>query len=133
MPGRRSVVFLIRTAGRGLAKALNMNRGTGFVLGVLLLATSVPLTAEAGGDVEQGRRKSAQCIACHGVDGRSPNPTFPDLAGQNATYLHLQLRHFRSGKRHHAIMSPIAQALSDEDIADLSMYFSEIGQQAGAP
>lgn len=110
-----------------------MNCGPGLILSVLLLATSLPLTAEAGGNVEQGRRKSAQCIACHGVDGRSSNPTFPDLAGQKATYLHIQLKHFRSGKRHHAIMSPIAQALSDEDIADLAMYFSEIGQQAGTP
>lgn len=75
---------------------------------------------------EQGRAKAAQCAACHGIEGRSANPSFPRLAGQSATYLAVQLQKFRSGERHHPLMSPVASALSDEDIDDLAQYFSRI-------
>lgn len=92
---------------------------------ILLLATSAGAAASAG-RVEDGQSKALQCVACHGTGGVAPNPTFPHLAGQNAAYLESQLRHFRSGQRYHPLMTPVAQALSDQDIRDLAAYYSEL-------
>jgi cytochrome c553 len=80
-----------------------------------------------------GRQKAAQCVACHGMEGFAPNPTFPHLAGQNAAYLEVQLRQFRAGERYHPLMTPIAETLSDRDIDELAAYYSELQPQSEAP
>lgn len=80
----------------------------------------------AAGDAGRGEVKAQQCVACHGEKGITSNPQFPNLAGQNATYLEMQLNDFKSGKRNDPIMSPIAKTLSDQDIADLALYYSNL-------
>ncbi len=67
------------------------------------------------------------CAQCHAFNGVSDSSgAFPRLAGQSAYYLAGQLRDFASGVRKSAIMSPIAKALSPEDIADVTAYFAGI-------
>lgn len=99
------------------------------VVSWLLVLFSLPAigegqASEAGPD--KGKQKAVQCIACHGAEGQTTNPGFPDLAGQNAAYLQNQLISFKSGSRYHSVMTPIAKSLSDEDIRDLAAYFSEL-------
>ncbi len=77
------------------------------------------------GDIEAGKKKATEvCAACHGLDGNSPNPAFPKLAGQYETYLEKTLIEYKTGERKDAIMSSMAAALSKEDIENLSVYFS---------
>lgn len=97
-----------------------------FMLAAGLALALVSTSVTAAGDPEEGRTKAMQCAACHGIEGRSVNPSFPKLAGQTASYLAIQLHEFRSGERYHPVMSPIAEALSDEDIDDLSAYYSSL-------
>ena len=85
-----------------------------------------------GQDDLQGEGRSAECVACHGVNGISENPMFPHLAGQNAAYLQAQLENFRDGTRYHPLMTPVAQSLSDEEISELANYFSSIGSFTGS-
>lgn len=89
---------------------------------VAVLGCSAP--AFAAGSVEAGQAKSATCMACHGVDGNSPSPEWPSIAGQHAPYLERQLKAFKAGERTNDLMSPMAMILSDEDMADLAAYFS---------
>lgn len=89
---------------------------------VAVLGWSAPTLA--AGSKEAGQAKSVTCMACHGADGNSPNPEWPNIAGQHAGYIEQQLKLFRSGERQNALMSPMAMILSDEDIADLAAYFS---------
>ena len=81
-------------------------------------------SAHAAGNVEAGQAKSATCMACHGMDGNSANPEWPSLAGQHSSYIVKQLKHFKSGERQNALMSPMAMILSDQDMEDLAAYFS---------
>lgn len=81
-------------------------------------------SAQAAGDIEAGKVKSATCAACHGADGNSPNGAFPILAGQYQDYLIQAMRDYRSGKRKNPIMSGLAAPLSDQDHEDLAAYFS---------
>jgi cytochrome c553 len=99
---------------------------------IVATAVFVCSAAAQANDPERGQSKSAACVACHGPIGISPNPTFPHIAGQQATYLQIQLEHFKTGERYHPLMTPIAQNLSEQDIADLAVYFSSIGSFAGA-
>jgi cytochrome c553 len=86
------------------------------------LYASTPALAE--GSAEKGQAKSTTCVACHGVDGNSSNPEWPNLAGQNEHYLVQQLRDFKGGARQNPLMTPMAAGLSDEDMADLAAYFA---------
>lgn len=93
------------------------------LLAALALST-LNATADARGNAEVGATKAALCIACHGVNGNSVNPEWPNLAGQNAAYLREQLTLFRAGHRNNLVMYPLALTLTDEDIADIAAYFA---------
>lgn len=94
------------------------------LLALLCCARAVAAAPADGGSAEQGQAKSATCVACHGADGNSPNPEWPNLAGQHAPYILKQLQAFKSGARQNPLMSPIAMTLSEDDMADLAAYFS---------
>lgn len=65
------------------------------------------------------------CGVCHGADGNSPAAAFPNLSGQNARYLYLQLKDFKEGRRNDPLMSPIAKQLEKKEMQDLAKHFSE--------
>jgi cytochrome c553 len=89
----------------------------------LLLAAS-PLAFAASGDASVGKKKSTPCAACHGAEGVSPSPDFPNLAGQYPDYIETALRHYKNGKRKNPIMSEQVKNLSDKDMMDLAAYYS---------
>ena len=92
----------------------------------ILILTGISCTAAFAGDANAGKEKSLTCQACHGVDGLGIDPQYPILAGQYADYLEHSLRSYRDGTRNNAIMAGFATTLTDEDIADLSAYYSEL-------
>ncbi|MBT8046900.1 MAG: cytochrome c4 [Xanthomonadales bacterium] len=80
--------------------------------------------AFAQGDAAAGQAKSAICAACHGVDGNSVVPNWPNLAAQHEPYLVRQITLIKSGARPVPEMLGITPGLSEQDILDLSAYFS---------
>ena len=99
-----------------------------FAVGLSLL---VALPALGAGDANAGQGKAAVCAACHGVDGNSLVPNWPKLAGQHSAYLERQLGLIKGGDRPVPEMAGIVMGLSDQDIADLSAYFSGQASVAG--
>ncbi len=91
----------------------------------------LPLTLLAAGNVEAGRQKAATCVVCHGPDGNSNNPTWPNLAGQHAEYIRKQLEDYRAGHRKNDQMAPLVMSLSDQDIADLAVYYASLKPRTG--
>lgn len=100
---------------------------------VLVAATAVPAIAAAQTPaapatvgLERGKQIATQvCAACHGADGNSPTPANPNLAGQHADYITVQLAHFKAGIRVNPIMQGMAAGLSDDDMRSLGMYFAQ--------
>ena len=94
---------------------------------ISLLAVALallPASLWARGDPAEGQKKSQVCQACHGTDGKSVDPTYPNLAGQHESYLVKALGDYRAGRRTNPIMSPMAINLSDQDILDLAAWYS---------
>jgi len=69
--------------------------------------------------------KAQTCVACHGPAGVSSNPEWPNLAGQHAGYLAMQLKAFRDGSRDNPAMVPFVADLTDADITALAKFYSE--------
>lgn len=115
-------------------------RNTAIFLSLVLLAGG-PAVGESlvDGSIEAGKSKAITCTACHGPEGNSVNPLWPNIAGQSATYIVTQLTAFRDGAadpanatRYDALMSPQSLALSDQDIRDLAVYFESLPAPAQA-
>jgi cytochrome c553 len=95
------------------------------------LSLLISLPVFAAGDADAGQAKSAICAACHGADGNSIVPNWPKIAGQHANYLERQLGLIKSGDRPVPEMAGIVMGLSDQDMADISAYFSSQTSKAG--
>lgn len=65
-----------------------------------------------------------RCRNCHGPEGRSSNPDFPKLAGQNADYLTRQLANFKTGVRTSEPMQQEVARLTGGEMRALALYFS---------
>lgn len=103
----------------------------------MLLVTALSTPALAQGvkaDPAKGQTIAAGvCAACHGTDGNSPIPSYPNLAAQHPEYLVKQLRHYKSGARPNAIMNGIAASLADQDMLDVAGYYAaQKPRQGGA-
>ena len=102
-----------------------------FGVHTIAFAESAPAAPQLVGDAEAGQTKSAACVACHGVDGNSVDPSFAKIAGQHAGYTERHLHLFKSGERENAIMTAQASLLSDQDMSDLAAYFATQKVRAG--
>ncbi|WP_394168314.1 c-type cytochrome [Saccharospirillum alexandrii] len=96
------------------------------LVGVAALAAA---SAWAEGDAAAGQAKSAVCAACHGANGISAVPIYPNLAGQKEAYLVNVLAAYKSKERqgaNAAVMWGIAAPLSEQDIANLAAYYASL-------
>jgi cytochrome c553 len=85
-------------------------------------------------DVERGRGiavgtynrgPGGACFQCHGIDGKGDGAAaFPRLTAQSYSYLYESMRDYASGVRQNAVMTPIAKALDDQQMRDVSAYYA---------
>ena len=104
-----------------------------------LAVACVTLSAQAQkvtGSVENGAKKTAMCVGCHGIVGYQASfpeiHKVPKIAGQSATYLNSALAAYKAGDRKHPTMRAIADSLTEQDMADLAAYYGQLGVQEGA-
>jgi cytochrome c553 len=106
-----------------------------FALSMGLVTTARAQDAKAG-DVVAGEKKVAMCIGCHNIPGYQASfPEIykvPKIAGQNGKYIVSALTAYRKGERRHPTMRAIAASLSDQDMADVAVYYEQLGKGASA-
>jgi len=82
------------------------------------------------GNIEAAKSKVSMCIGCHGIPGyRASFPeiySVPKIAGQNEKYIQASLRAYATGERTHPTMDAISKSLSEQDMADLAAYYSNL-------
>jgi cytochrome c553 len=93
------------------------------LLGGALCGAVAAVAQPASSDVIT--QKAAQCAGCHGSNGVPASKEYPVIWGQHAGYIFLELRDFKTGARKSAIMGPIANALTREDMLALGEYFEK--------
>lgn len=112
-----------------------MRRYTGhaFLFAALLLTVASPaicqVETKAGEALaKKGGSGFAACAQCHGANGEGQAAAgFPRLASQNKNYLEKQLQDFKMKERRNSpIMQPIAQALSPQQILEVSAYYASL-------
>jgi len=90
------------------------------------------------GDLNKGKALAESCKSCHGDKGQGMKeetrddetlPAIPALAGQVATYTYKQLRDYFNGNRSHDSMTGVAKGLTEQDAADLAVWFSSLPAQ----
>src|SRR5450631_1851855 len=115
---------------------MTLRYAVGFVgTALLIFGTATAFSADVSADSMTDAQKATlqksveTCGVCHGVNGRSVSPTFPNLAAQTAPYLELQLHAFKDQTRAdpdaQAYMWGMASQLNDELIRRLATYFSK--------
>jgi cytochrome c553 len=99
------------------------------ILGATLLALAAAAQAqgEVKGDIQRAKAKISFCIGCHGIpDYRTAYPEVyrvPMIAGQNPGYIVKALEAYKSGERNHPSMRAISRSLSDQEMADIAVYY----------
>ena len=83
-------------------------------------------TVHEGGSQGVNLEAAATCVACHGQNGISVNPSWPTLAGQHEDYLVHALNQYRNGERKQAVMAQMAVGLSDDDVRLLAKYYASL-------
>ncbi len=101
---------------------------TKFAALVMCVSISSAVSADGlvDGSADAGKARAITCGACHGLDGNSVNPVWPSIAGQHPTYIVNQLQAFKNGSRTEPLMLGQAMMLTDEDMRNLAVYFSEL-------
>jgi cytochrome c553 len=100
---------------------------TALAAALLLMTSLVSTPVLAQGDAGAGEKLAYTCLGCHGIPGyRNAYPSYrvPKLGGQKEAYLVAALTGYRDGTRKHATMQAQAQALSEQEIQDVSAYFA---------
>ncbi len=101
----------------------------------LLLALAGFFSTAHAQDAQRGSTKVQMCIGCHGIVGYQADfpqvYKVPKIAGQDAKYIASALTAYRSGDRKFPTMRSIAAALTDQDIADIAAYYSQLGKPDG--
>jgi len=107
------------------SKSKSLNKFLIVTSTLCFLLSGTPTIANAkDGDPVIGKEKSQVCQGCHGADGNSYGPEWPNLASQHSSYLTKQIRNFKDGVRKNETMNSMAAGLSEEDIKDIAAYFT---------
>ena len=78
-------------------------------------------------EVVEGRSLAeTSCSGCHGANGISDTAGIPNLAGQRAAYLYLELRTYQSGGRGDSDMSNAVKFLSDDALFKVAAYYASL-------
>jgi cytochrome c553 len=88
-------------------------------LACMTVVAAAPLRAQSIDD------KVQVCSGCHGETGKPVDKAIPNIWGQQAGYLYIQLRDFKRGDRKSEIMQPIASGFERNDMLAVAEYFSK--------
>ena len=95
------------------------------------IETGATIQSQLSASLQDGKKKAQQiCSACHGMNGVAASGgnsvIVPNITAQHKDYLIAKLTEYKSGKLQHAQMSVIASMLTEQDINNVSEWYSRI-------
>jgi cytochrome c553 len=101
------------------------------------LAQAPAAQQPAAGGAKSIEARTAMCMGCHNIiDYKGTFPEVyrvPKIAGQNEKYIAAALTAYKNGDRKHPTMRGIAGSLSEQDIADIAKYYSQLAGETKLP
>ena len=109
-----------------------------FILIILFLSIKSAFSEELSKEMQNGKLKvKTICAACHGVNGQATGAgnsvIIPNITGQQKTYMVARLKAYKSGEIKHPQMTVVSQMLTEQDINDVSEWYSTIKIQIFDP
>lgn len=98
----------------------------------LLAVVTLVAPALAGASDTHIRTLAGSCAACHGTHGNSVGGT-PVLAGMQAEAFVGKMHAFRAGEQASTVMFRHAKGLTEEEIRQLAIHFSQQPRVPAAP
>jgi len=95
------------------------------IVGALLLPTS-PAWCDEAKLKAYGRHLSAECSACHRIDGVDNG--IPAITGWTVQEFVTTLRFYKDGSRQNAAMASVAQSLDGAQMEALATYYGSLPQ-----
>lgn len=103
---------------------------------LIMTLVMFPVSAEINQEqFELGKQKAKVCMTCHGVDGISTQDPYPNLRGQKMGYLISSLKDYQTRERTSGLavlMQQQADTLSDQDIRDISYFYSNVVSESNS-
>ncbi|MFZ3408040.1 c-type cytochrome [Vibrio chagasii] len=107
---------------------------TATLTALVMTLVMFPVSAEVNQEqFDLGKQKAKVCMTCHGVDGISTQDPYPNLRGQKMGYLISSLKDYQTRERTSGLavlMQQQADTLSDQDIRDISYFYSMVGSDS---
>ena len=102
-----------------------------FLILIIFLFTPSVLAEGLSKEMQNGKLKAKGiCASCHGLNGQATGAgnsvIIPNITAQQKNYLVARLKSYKSGKIEHPQMTVVAQMLSEQDINDVSEWYSKI-------
>jgi cytochrome c553 len=127
---KRSARFVFLTMfGAGLAGGLLATAAVAQTINLGAAANSADFRViyATAQDVAEGRQVAeTMCAGCHGVNGVSKGKGVPNIAGQRAVYLHLEMKVYQAGGRGHKVMTNTVKYMNDDAIMKVSAYYASL-------
>lgn len=99
------------------------------------LSLAISSASALEGDAQAGKEATVMCVACHQGDGGGMNipkgESWPALSGLDADYMYKQLQDIKSGARESVTMQAFVSTLTDKQMRDVSVYYSQLPAVAG--
>lgn len=92
------------------------------IVGAIAVVTALSIGPLRAQTLEE---KVQVCSGCHGENGKPIDKNIPNIWGQQAGYIYMQLRDFKLGNRKSDIMQPIASGFERNDMLAIGEYFSQ--------
>lgn len=92
------------------------------IVGIIAMVTALTTASLRAETLEE---KVQVCAGCHGENGKPVDKSIPNIWGQQAGYIYLQLRDFKLGNRKSDIMQPIASGFERDDMLAIAEYFAQ--------
>lgn len=99
-----------------------------------LLITNSYAEEQTGEALTIEEKAKKLCASCHGDEGHSVNSLWPNLAGQDETYLYEQLMEYAKGEdgnRNDPVMMATIAGLSNEELRELAAYYASLESKSG--
>ena len=95
------------------------------------IETGATIQSQLSASLQDGKKKAQQiCSACHGMNGVAASGgnsvIVPNITAQHKDYLIAKLTEYKSGKLRPEPMSVIASMLTEQDINNVSEWYSRI-------